>query len=252
MKEKKMAQGLFMITGGSRGIGAATARLAASFGWHVVITYRQQINEAQSVVNSIQATGGRAHAVCFDVADEAAVEAGFSEVDRLGTLAVLVNNAGVTGGRSRVEDVTAAAIEQACRVNIVGSFLCAREAIRRMSSRHGGGGGVIVNVSSGAAVHGAPGTWVHYSATKGAMDTMTTGMAREVAAEGIRVNAVRPGVIHTDIHEGRTEAEMLRLKAVIPMGRYGTVDEVAEAIVWLASPAASYTTGALLDVRGGY
>jgi NAD(P)-dependent dehydrogenase (short-subunit alcohol dehydrogenase family) len=247
-----MSQGLFVVTGGSRGIGAATARLAAQRGWPVVITYRQQDGEAQSVVSAIEAAGGRAHAVRFDVSDESAVVAGFAQIDRLGPIAVLVNNAGVTGGRARVEDVTVQMIDQACRVNIVGSFLCAREAVRRMSSRRGGTGGVIINVSSGAAVHGASGTWVHYAATKGAMDTMTAGLAKEVAAEGIRVNAVRPGVIHTDIHDGRSDEEMARLKATIPMGRYGTPNEVAEAIVWLASPASSYTTGALLDVRGGY
>lgn len=247
-----MERGLFVVTGGSRGIGAATAFLAAKRGWSVVITYRQQADEAKSVVRSIQAKGGNAHAVCFDVANEDAVVAGFAEIDRLGPVGVLINNAGVTGGLSRVEEVTASMIEHACQVNILGSFICAREAIKRMSKRHGGIGGVIINVSSGAAVHGAPGTWVHYSATKGAIDTMTVGLAKEVAQDGIRVNAVRPGVIHTDIHEGRSDEDMARLKASIPMGRYGTPDEVAEAIVWLASPASSYITGSLLDVRGGY
>lgn len=243
---------LLVVTGGSRGIGAATASLAARHGWPVVITYRQQADEAGAVVHAIEASGGRAHAVRFDVANEEDVVAGFKKIDELGPIGVVVNNAGVTGGRARVESVTARMIEQACQVNIVGSFLVAREAVRRMSTRRGGTGGVIVNVSSGAAVHGAPNTWVHYSATKGAMDTMTVGLAKEVAQEGIRVNAVRPGVIHTDIHEGRSGEEMATLRAAIPMGRYGTADEVAEAIVWLASPASSYVTGALLDVRGGY
>ncbi len=245
-------QKLFVVTGGSRGIGAATARLAARRGWPVVITYRQQADEAAAMVRAIESAGGRAHAVRFDVASEEEVVAGFRQIDGLGVIGVVVNNAGVTGGRARVEDVTAQMIEQACRVNIVGAFIVAREAVRRMSTRHGGAGGVIVNVSSGAAVHGAPGTWVHYSATKGAMDTMTVGLAKEVSQEGIRVNAVRPGVIHTDIHEGRSAEDMANLQAAIPVGRYGTADEVAEAIVWLASPAASYVTAALLDVRGGY
>ncbi len=248
MQEK----GVFLVTGGSRGIGAATAVLAAKHGYPVAFFYRAGEDQAAKVVSSIEAAGGSALAVRADVADENALMRGFEAVDRFGRLQVLVNNAGVTGGMSRMEDLSAAAIEQVCRVNIVGAFLSAREAIRRLSTRHGGHGGSIINVSSGAAVHGTPNTWIHYAASKGALDTMTIGLSKEVALEGIRVNAVRPGVISTEIHEHRSAQQMAALKNAIPVGRFGTPEEIAEVILWLASPAASYVIGALLDARGGY
>lgn len=247
--EKK---GVFLVTGGSRGIGAATALLAAKNGYPVAIFYREREDEATRVVDTIEAAGGRALAVRVDVADEAALLRGFDSVDKFGHLQVLVNNAGVTGGMSRLEDLSAAAIEEVCRVNIVGAFLASREAVRRLSTRHGGKGGSIINVSSGASVHGTPNTWIHYAASKGALDTLTIGLSKEVALEGIRVNAVRPGVINTDIHEHRSATQMTALEKAIPMGRFGTPEEIAEVIVWLASPAASYVIGTLLDARGGY
>ena len=243
--------GVFLITGGSRGIGAATALIAARHGYPVALFYREREDEASKVVSSIEVAGGRALAVRADVADEASLMSGFETVDRFGKLEVLVNNAGITGGISRVENLTAATIEQVCRVNIVGAFLAAREAVRRLSTRHGGSGGSIINISSGASVLGTPNTWVHYAATKGAIDTMTIGLSKEVAAEGIRVNAVRPGIITTEIHAVRVPGQMEQLQKAIPMGRFGTSEEVAEVIVWLASPAASYMTGAFMDVRGG-
>lgn len=245
-------KGVFLVTGGSRGIGAATALLAARHGYPVALFYREREDQAAVVTAAIHAAGGLAIAVRADVSDEGSLMSAFSAVDRFGPLQVLVNNAAITGGMSRLENLSAAAIEQVCRVNIVGAFLCAREAVRRLSTRRGGAGGSIINISSGAAVHGTPHTWIHYAATKGALDTMTVGLAKEVAKEGIRVNAVRPGVIATDIHETRSDEQMAALRSAIPMGRFGSPEEVAEAVVWLASPGASYIIGALVDARGGY
>ncbi|WP_144640920.1 SDR family oxidoreductase [Bordetella genomosp. 13] len=245
-------QGLFVITGGSRGIGAQIARMAART-YPVVILYRQDAEAAERLVKEIEAVAGRqAWAIQADVGDEAAVCDAFQRIDALGKVAVLVNNAGLTGGVSRLADLRGDALAQVLQVNVFGAFIAAREAVRRMSTRQGGEGGVIVNVSSGASVMGAPGTWVHYAASKGAMDTMTVGLAKELAGEGIRVNAVRPGVIDTEIHAQRAPEALAAMVKAIPMGRMGTAEEVAEAVLWLASPAASYVTGCLMDVRGGF
>ena len=244
-------QGVFLVTGGSRGIGAATAVLAARRGYSVAIFFRERADAAEKVVAEVTAAGARALAVQADVADEASLMQGFAAVDKFGKLAVLVNNAGISGGVSRVEDLTSATIEAVCRVNIVGAFLASREAVRRMSTRRGGSGGAIVNVSSGASVLGTPNTWIHYAATKGAMDTLTIGLSKEVAAEGIRVNAVRPGIITTEIHSVRAPGQLEQMKKAIPMGRFGASEEIADVILWLASAESSYVTGALLDARGG-
>ena len=244
-------RGVCVVTGGSRGIGAATVRLAAGRGYAVALTYRERADEAQRVVADVEAAGGRATAICADVADEAAMQAAFATADALGPLTLLVNNAGIVGDVGRVEDVQVAMLERLVRINVVGAFIAAREAVRRMSTQRGGRGGSIVNVSSGASQLGSPNVWVHYAATKGALDTMTIGLAKEVAGEGIRVNAVRPGIIDTDIHAGRPPGQLDRMKAMVPLQRIGTVDEVARAILWLASDEASYVTGAFIDARGG-
>jgi len=202
-------------------------------------------------VRAIESEGGRALAVEGDVADEDSLLRGFAAVDRFGHLAVLVNNAGITGGIARLENLAAAMLEELYRVNVVGAFLAAREAVLRMSTRHGGEGGSIVNVSSGASVRGTPNTWIHYAAAKGAIDTMTIGLAKEVAAEGIRVNAVRPDIIDTEIHDARPAGQLGQIVKAIPMGRVGTADGIAQIIVWRASKEASYVTRALLDARGG-
>ena len=242
-----------LVTGASRGIGAATARLCAREGWAVAVNYTRDADAAQSVVQAIEAAGGRALALQADVADEAQVLTLFARIDaELPRLAGLVNNAGVIDLGARVDEMSVERLQRMFGVNLIGSFVCAREALRRMSTRHGGAGGAIVNLSSAAARIGAPGMYVDYAASKGAIDTFTLGLAREVATEGVRVNGVRPGIIDTDIHAaGGLPDRALQSASLIPMQRPGTADEVAQAIVWLLSDAASYTTGATLDVTGG-
>lgn len=245
-------RGVMLVTGGSRGIGAATARLAAARGWTIALLYRDREADASAVVHTIEATGGRAVAIKADVANEADILRAFEQADALGQLTALVNNAGVTGGVSRVDSLNADALEHVLRVNVWAPFICAREAVRRMSTRHGGRGGAIVNVGSGASQLGTPGVWVHYAATKGALDTFTVGLAKEVASEGIRVNGVRPGAIDTEIHAARPPGQLEEIARSIPMGRIGTPDEIARTIVWLASDEeSSYVTAALVDARGG-
>ncbi|MFN7183494.1 MAG: SDR family oxidoreductase [Thermomonas haemolytica] len=243
---------VLLVTGAARGIGAATARLAACGGYAVCVNYRASRETAEAVVRAITANGGQARAVQADVASEQDVAALFQEVDRMGTLAALVNNAGVLGHQGRLLDFDATRIARILATNVVGTMLCAREAVRRMSTRLGGNGGAIVNVSSAAARTGAAGEYVDYAASKGAVETFTRGLAQEVASEGIRVNGVRPGFIHTDIHASGGEPDRIaRIAPSIPLGRGGTPEEVARAILWLLSAEATYTTGALLDVSGG-
>lgn len=244
---------VLLITGGSRGIGAATALLAARQGYVVAVNYKQDAEAAGQVVSVIQGSGGRARAVQADVSSESEVERMFREVTReLGTPTALVNNAGILEQQTRVEHLDAARLRRIFETNVIGSFLCAREAVRCMSTRHGGQGGSIVNVSSRAAVLGSAGEYVDYAASKGAVDTLTTGLAHEVAGEGIRVNGVRPGLITTEMHASGGEPERVaRLAPGVPMGRGGSPEEVARAILWLLSEEASYTTGAILDVSGG-
>lgn len=244
--------GVVVVTGGSRGIGAATARLAGARGYAVCVNYRQDRRAAQDVVRAIENAGARAIAVQADVSDEAAVVQLFEAAAALGALTGLVNNAATLERQMRVESMDAARLHRVLATNVVGAFICAREAVRRMSTRHGGRGGAIVNVSSAAARLGSAGEYVDYAASKGAVDTLTIGLAREVAEEGIRVNAVRPGFIYTDMHASGGEPNRVeRVKASVPMKRGGRPDEVAQAIVWLLSDAASFTTGAFLDVAGG-
>lgn len=240
---------IIMITGGSRGIGAATAKMAAQRGAAVFINYRKDHEAASEVVQACRAEGTQAVAFAGDVSSEEDVVAMYAEcVGHFGPPTVLVNNAGILHKLDRVENYSAERLNEVVSVNIVGAFLCAREAVRMMSTKRGGNGGSIVNVSSAASYLGSPNEYVDYAATKGAMDTMTIGLAREVADEGIRVNAVRPGLIETGIHEGD---RLERLWRNIPMQRTGTPDEVAEAILFLASDAAGYVNGALLNVSGG-
>ena len=244
---------VLLVTGGSRGIGAATARLAARQGWVVAVNYRVNSLAADEVVRDIRAAGGSAITVQADVADEAQVLRMFEKVDaKLGRLNGLVNNAGVVDVSARVDEMSLARWRRMFDINVIGSLLCAREAVRRMSSRHGGEGGAIVNLSSAAARLGSPGQYVDYAAAKGAIDAFTIGLAKEVAGEGIRVNAVRPGLIETEIHaSGGLPNRVKDLQHQVPMQRGGTAEEVAQAIVWLLSDAASYTTMSLIDVSGG-
>jgi len=242
-----------LVTGASRGIGAATAWRCAQAGWSVAVNYANDGAAAERVVERILATGGRALALRADVSDEAQVLTMFDAIDReLPPLGGLVNNAGVVDLPGRVDTMSMDRLRRMFGINVYGSFLCAREAILRLSTRHGGRGGAIVNLSSAAARLGAPGQYVDYAAAKGAIDVFTLGLAKEVAVEGIRVNAVRPGIIETDIHAAGGDPDRARKMApVVPMQRAGSADEVAEAIVWLLSDASSYTTGAVLDVTGG-
>ena len=244
---------VLLVTGGSRGIGAATTLLAARQGWAVAVNYTANSLAADEVVRAIRAGGGTAITVQADVADEAQVLKMFEKVDaKLGRLIGLVNNAGVVDVTARLDQMSVARWRRMFDINVIGSMLCAREAVRRMSTRHGGEGGAIVNVSSAASRLGSPGQYVDYAAAKGAIDAFTIGLAKEVAAEGVRVNAVRPGLIETGIHaSGGLPNRVNELKHQVPMQRGGTADEVAQAIVWLLSDAASYTTMSLLDVSGG-
>ncbi|MEX0923995.1 MAG: SDR family oxidoreductase [Rhodovibrionaceae bacterium] len=249
MKDRQV----LLVTGAGRGIGAAIARLAAARGYAVGVNYRSDADSAGRVVAEIEAAGGRALALPGDVSRDADVLEIFAALDgEFGPLTALVNNAGITGGTARIEAVTQEQIEKAFAVNVIGAFLCAREAVKRMSTAHGGQGGAIVNISSGAAKLGSPGVYVHYAATKGALDSFTLGMAREVAAEGIRVNSLRVGITDTDIHGFAANPDKLaRLSRIPPMQRVAAPEEIAESALWLLSDQASYVTAALIDAGGG-
>lgn len=240
---------MVIVTGASRGIGAAVAKLAAQRGYAVAVNYRSSPDAAHAVVREIESAGGRAKAIQADMAQEADILRLFDEATRaLGPVTALVNNAGITGASGRLADLTWEAIDEVLRLNVTGAFICAREAVRRMSTAHGGKGGAIVNISSVAATLGGPGEYVHYAASKAAIDTMTVGLAKETAREGVRVNAVAPGVIDTEIHApGRVD----RVVPLVPMGRIGTAQEVAGAVLYLLSDAAAYVTGSVLRVSGG-
>ena len=245
--------GVMIVTGGGRGIGAATALLAAGRGYDVCVNYRSNADAAQGVAEAIRKSGGKAAAVKADIARESEVLRLFEESHRLlGPLTALVNNAGILERHARLDEMDAARFERVLATNVIGALLCAREAVKRMSTRHGGKGGGIVNVSSMASTLGSPGEYVDYAASKGAIDSLTIGLAREVAAEGIRVNAVRPGVIYTEIHASGGEAGRVdRVKSSVPMQRGGEPAEVARAILWLLSAESSYSTGTFIDVSGG-
>ncbi|MBN9232709.1 MULTISPECIES: SDR family oxidoreductase [Phyllobacteriaceae] len=242
-----------LVTGGSRGIGAAVCRLAAGAGYRVAINYASNQEAAETLVAEIKAGGGEAFAVKGDVGDEANVLSMFETVDkRFGSLDAFVNNAGVVDAKARVDELSAARLERMMRINVIGSILCAREAVRRMSTLRGGKGGSIVNLSSAAALLGSPGEYVDYAASKGAIDTFTLGLAREVANEGVRVNAVRPGIIDTEIHaSGGQPGRVAAIRDSVPMKREGKAEEVAHAVLWLLSDEASYTTGSIVNVSGG-
>lgn len=241
-----------IVTGGSRGIGRATSLAAARRGYKVVVGYASNKAAADEVVAKIEASNGKAIAVKCDVGVEADILHLFKEADNFGKLGALVNNAGVVDKTARVDEMSAARLMHMMNINVVGSILCAREAVKRMSTNHGGAGGVIVNISSVAATLGSPGLYVDYAASKGAIDTFTVGLAREVSTEGIRVNAIRPGLIDTDIHASGGEPDRAhRLAHMVPMKRVGTADEIANAVVWLMSDEASYVTGTIVDVSGG-
>lgn len=245
--------GIALVTGGSRGIGRATAILLAQSGYKVVVNYQRNKIAADEVISTIRAQGGEALAIKADIADELQVMAMFAEIDSAyGPVTALVNNAGILFGQSAIENLTAERINRVMATNVTGYFLCSREAVKRMAYRHGGEGGAIVNVSSAAARLGSPGEYVDYAASKGAVDTLTTGLSLEVAAQGIRVNAVRPGFIYTDMHASGGEADRVdRVKSSLPMKRGGKPEEVAQAIVWLLSDNASYVTGSFIDLAGG-
>lgn len=249
MSKEKVA----IITGAGRGIGAATAKLFANKGYAVCINYKSDEKSATQLAMTITASGGQCITVQADVSCEKDVERLFSTVDKtLGSVDILVNNAGILKKQSRLEDMTAERINSILTNNVTSYFLCCKEAVKRMSTRHGGSGGVIVNVSSGAARSGSPNEYIDYAASKGAIDTLTKGLSLEVAAEGIRVNCVRPGLIYTDMHADGGEPERIeRLKSIIPMQRGGEPEEVAEAIYWLASDKSSFSTGNFLDLAGG-
>lgn len=242
-----------IVTGGSRGIGAAIAKLLGANGYSVAFNYATNENAARGVLDHLTRAGVRALAVQADISREADILRMFEIAGReLGPIRALVNNAAVTGGKARVDEIDAARIANMLAVNVAGTMLCSREAVRRMSTKHGGAGGAIVNISSLAAQTGSAGEWAHYAASKGAVNTFTVGLAREVATEGIRVNAVAPGLVDTDIHAANGEpGRIARMSPTIPMGRAGTPDEIAQGVLWLLSDAASYVTGTILEIGGG-